>query len=119
MQSIEVPILTAGRMYGKATVSEEACKKIVEDFNKSGDVPVPLPLTFFNTKMPLGKIVFMHYEEDSKTIFADIELNLEVYACIDPIQKLDLPLGEIKVVEGKLMGGIIVPKVEKAQEGGK
>jgi hypothetical protein len=112
MQAVNIPILTANKLYGKVMISEEACKQMVEDFNKSGNVPVPLPLTFFNTQMPLGKIVFMAYDEDLKTIYADVELNLEVYACIDPIQKIDLPLGEIKVVEGKMRSGIIVPKVE-------
>lgn len=113
MVAKDVVILEADRLYGKAQISVEACRQMVEEFVKGGSKPVPL--TFFATKMELGLVTEMVYDEYSKQIRATVELKLEVYAGIEPRQKIDLPMGDIKVIDGVLKGGIIVPKIEEVK----
>lgn len=110
MVAKDVVILEADKLYGKAQVSVEACRQIVDDFIKGGSKPVTL--MFFSTQMPIGEVTELVYDEYSKQIRATIILKLEAYAGIEPRQKIDLPLGDIKVIEGVLKGGIIVPKIE-------
>lgn len=79
----------------QTTVSEEACRSIVNNFK--GPLPVSIG------KVPIGLVAGLEYDEKTQTVIADIELYLVGVAGFDPdsIKFLDTPAGR-RLVGGNL-----------------
>jgi len=114
MIKLRVPILVAEILDSqKITVSTDACKGIVEKFNKSGkSLPVLL-----QGQLPIGKVVNMEYVEtdEKKVIMADIELDIVCSPMGVDLRSLQTPTG-IRIIECDLKAVILSLKLPAPSE---
>lgn len=103
----------------EVTISEEACKNLVKNFDEASAVSIG--------SVPIGIVEKLEYDEESKSVYATMELYLQAIAGFekDSVKFLDTPSGR-RVVGGKLVtvdlqlnGEIADKKTKKTKKGKK
>lgn len=90
-------------------IGEEACKKLVAEYKE----PKPVVLG----DLIIGKIAKLTYNEEKKTIMADIELFVQIGPAVNEIEStfLDTPQGK-SLISIALEAGMLAPNFEKIKE---
>jgi len=100
---MRLQLIKANIMYAGLSISEDACKSVVAKFKG------PVPVTFSSTKLNMGKITSVEYDEETKSIYGEVELDIAVIAGIQETQSIDIPMGK-RIIDGELNKGFLVPK---------
>lgn len=100
---MQVELIKANKSYNGLSISEDACKEIVTAFKEE------IPVVFAGTKLVMGKITSVTYNEETKSIFGEVDLEVMITAGIEGTKALDCPDGKV-IVEGILRQGVLAPK---------
>lgn len=100
---MQVELIKANKFYSGLSISEDACKEIVADFKDE------IPVIFAGTKLIMGKITAVTYNEETKSIFGEVDLEVMITAGIDGTKAIECPDGKI-IVAGILRQGVLAPK---------
>ena len=80
------------------TLTESACKSIVEHFNKE---PEKMIVKLFASTINIGYITNLTYDEEKKVVIAEAELSIDFKVSGKVLQDLTTPTGKI-VLDCKL-----------------
>lgn len=100
-------ILKANNNFGNYTVSEEACKSLVER-TKGKEILI------LQGKMPLpvGKAVNLTYDKERKLVVADAEIHLDFIMNGKVLQELSTPQGK-RIIDCDIINITLMPHIKK------
>jgi hypothetical protein len=74
-----------------SSLTESACKSIVEHFNENKQIPIKL----FASTIEMGKVINLVYDEEKKIVVADVRLSIDFKTSGKILQDLETPNGKI------------------------